>query len=231
MIWTGFVIGLLGSWHCIGMCGPLALMVPGSKGRNRFAAIGLYFYGKTLAYLSIASVFGMIPVFVNSFLIQAIITISVGLVMLLIAFLPSISTRFEQKGFVFFNRYFKLKNRLALALKKDKILYGFYIGFLNGFMPCGLVYIAALGAMSQPGLPESLLFMLLFAAGTIPLMSVFLVAAGYFKPYFARHISRLRTVGFVLVGVFMIPQGIVHWNQVIEQPKAGENFIACPVTH
>lgn len=231
MIWTGFLIGFLGSWHCIGMCGPLAMMVPGSKGKNRLVAMGLYFYGKTLAYLSIATLFGLIPALIDSFYVQTCITISAGILMLLLALLPSLSNRFEKGGFSVFNKFFNFKRRLTQALSKDKTSYGFYIGFLNGFMPCGLVYIAALGAMSQTSFADSILFMLLFSVGTMPLMSGLLIAAGYFKPMFQKYSSTIRAVGFILVGVFMIRQGVIHWQHHVEKPKIGEDFVGCTVDH
>ncbi|MBI3135720.1 MAG: sulfite exporter TauE/SafE family protein [Bacteroidetes bacterium] len=227
MIWTGFLIGLLGSWHCIGMCGPIALMIPGSKGKNRFAAIGLYHFGKILSYLTLGSVFGMIPALINSFTVQATITISVGVLMLLLALVPVLMNKLERSGFTLFNRYFNLKNKLAQSLNKNKTEYSFYIGFLNGFVPCGMVYLAALGAMSQPHFSDSLLFMLLFGLGTVPLMSIFLFAAGYFKSRFQKNALKLRTTAFVLVGCFMIWKGTVHINDSIIAPKEGEVFNAC----
>ena len=78
MIWTALVIGLSGSLHCVGMCGPIALMVPGSKGKKRWLAITLYHAGKILAYMTLGSFFGMIPALLSSFKIQSAITIRVG---------------------------------------------------------------------------------------------------------------------------------------------------------
>jgi sulfite exporter TauE/SafE len=121
MIWTGFLIGLLGSWHCIGMCGPIALMIPGAKGKNRIAAISLYHSGKILAYLSLGSVFGMIPAFIDSFKVQATITISVGILMILLALIPMLLNKMERSGFKLFSNYFNLKNKLAHSLNRDKI--------------------------------------------------------------------------------------------------------------
>lgn len=227
MIWTGFLIGLLGSWHCIGMCGPIALMIPGSKGKNRITAISLYHGGKILAYLSLGSVFGMVPAFIDSFKVQATITISVGILMILLALIPMLLNKMERSGFKIFSSYFNLKNKLAQALNKDKVEYSFYIGFLNGFVPCGMVYMAALGAMSQPNFIDSTLFMLFFGLGTLPLMSVFLFTAGYFKSAFQKHAPKLRMAAFLIVGLFMIWKGTSHFNDSIEAPKEGEAFEVC----
>ena len=231
MLWTGFLLGLLGSWHCVGMCGPIALMIPGAKGKNRILVIALYHLGKILAYMSLGSVFGMIPAFINSFEIQAIISISLGTLMLVIAFLPIVLTRIEKKGLVLFNRVFSLKNKLTKSLNKNSIEYSFYIGFLNGFVPCGMVYFAALGAMSQPDFLSSLLFMLMFGLGTIPLMSIFLFVAGFFKTSFQKYALKFRMAAFILVGFFMIWKGATNINTKIAAPKEGEIFDICIVSN
>lgn len=230
MIWSGFLIGLIGSWHCIGMCGPIALMVPGAKGKSRFVSILLYHSGKTMAYLSIGSLIGLIPALLTSFKIQATITITAGIVILLFGLIPFLANLLERKGFVVFSSYFNLKNRLAAALDKNKLEYGFYIGFLNGFIPCGMVYVAALGAISQAGFMESLGYMFLFSLGTLPLMSAFMFTAGFFKNGLQKYAGKLRTAAFVLVGIFMIYKGFVNLNKSFEQEKIGDHFLICSST-
>jgi len=231
MIWAAFFLGLLGSWHCVGMCGPIALMVPGAKGKNRILVIAFYHSGKILAYMTLGSVFGMIPAFINSFNVQATITLSIGVLMIVIAFIPFLLYTIEKKGFVVFNRMFKFKNKLVNALNKNKIEYSFYIGFINGFIPCGIVYFAALGAISQPHFIDSILFMLFFGIGTIPLMSLFILVSGYFKTTFQKQAKNFRTAAFLLTGIFMIWQGSMHLNQQLSSPKIGDAFQICSVNN
>lgn len=231
MIWTGFLLGLLGSWHCVAMCGPIALMVPGAKGKNRIFVIALYHTGKILAYMTLGSVFGMIPAFISSFDVQATITLSIGALMILIAFIPFVLNSIEKKGFVIFNRVFKFKNKMVNALDKNKIEYSFYIGFLNGFVPCGIVYFAALGAMSQPNFLDSILFMMFFGIGTIPLMSLFILVTGFFKTSFQKQAKNFRMAAFILTGIFMIWKGSSHLNNQLSPPKAGEAYQICAVSN
>lgn len=229
MLWTGFLIGLLGSWHCVGMCGPIALMVPGSKGRNRFLAITLYHSGKIISYLLMGSLFGMIPALLFSFKIQALTSLIIGGVMILLALSPILLSKFENSGYQFADRYFKLKNKLIASLKKDGAEYGFYVGILNGFVPCGMVYVAALGALSQTSFTDSLLFMLFFGIGTLPLMTIFMISAGFLKQPLLRLAPKLRMISFIVVGSFMIWKGVSHYNDVLNPPKEGEKFETCEV--
>lgn len=175
----------------------------------------------------IGTLIGLITLFITSFKIQAIITISVGILMAVIAFLPAVLNQIEKKGGQFFNPVIRIKNQLAKALNKDKREFAFYIGFLNGFIPCGMVYMAALGSLAQPTLYEGLLFMVFFGIGTMPFMSALIFASGFFQQRFKRIAIPLRTVAFCLVGMFMIWKGVNHLNTEIEQPKLGESFVIC----
>lgn len=209
------------------MCGPIALMVPGAKGKNRLFSILLYHGGKIMAYVTIGSLIGLFSVFITSFKIQAIITIGVGVLMALLAFLPAFLAMVEKKGLRFFNPVIRIKNQLAKALNKNRLEYTFYIGFLNGFIPCGMVYVAALGALAQPTLIEGMLFMAFFGIGTMPFMSMLIFASGFFKQKFKRVAIPLRTIAFCAVGLFMIWKGVSNFNTTIEQPKLGEKFEVC----
>lgn len=227
MIYSALILGLLGSWHCIGMCGPIAMMVPGAKGKNRIFSVLLYHSGKILAYVSIGSLIGVFTIMITSLRVQSIITIGAGVLMALLAFLPALLNYIEKKGLSFFNPVIRVKNQLSKALKKEKITYGFYIGFLNGFIPCGMVYVAALGALAQPTAVEGALFMLFFGIGTMPFLSAIIFASSWFKNRFKRLAIPLRTVAFCSVGLFMIWKGINNYNQEIGPPKLGENFEVC----
>ena len=210
------------------MCGPIALMVPGSKGKNRIYSILLYHGGKILAYLLIGLLFGILSVFVTSFKVQAIITIAVGVLMGLIAFLPAILNRVEKKGSEIFRPLVRIKNQMAKALNKNRLEYTFYIGFLNGFIPCGMVYLAALGAIAQVNILDSMLFMVFFGLGTMPFMSALIFASNFFKQKFSRLIVPMRTLAFCAVGLFMIYKGVASFQMEISEPKLGESFMVCP---
>ena len=62
MLWTALVLGLAGSFHCIGMCGPIAFVIPvdrSSKSRMIFQ-IFLYNLGRIITYSLIGVLFGLI---------------------------------------------------------------------------------------------------------------------------------------------------------------------------
>ena len=81
------------------------------------------------------------------------------------------------------------------------------IGFLNGFLPCGLVYMALVGAMAMASAPMGALYMMVFGLGTVPLMSGAALMGKVFK-------TRLPTVRkwipvfVVLIGLLFILRGM-----------------------
>ena len=62
MLWTALVLGLAGSFHCIGMCGPIAFVLPinRSSKTSLFYQIFLYHFGRLLSYSMIGLLFGFI---------------------------------------------------------------------------------------------------------------------------------------------------------------------------
>jgi len=227
MLWTALILGFLGSAHCILMCGPIAMMVPGSTGKNRLAAALLYNGGKILSYVLIGLFFGLATAFITSFKIQSIITILGGAIITLLAFTPAILNLAEKKGFKLFNSVINFKNQLSQSLDKNRLEYGLYIGFLNGFIPCGLVYIAAIGAIVQPNLLDTALYMVFFGLGTLPMLSAIILTSSLLKSKFKLHSSKIKFAGFLLVGCFMIWKGISNYNIQFEAPKGNETFQIC----
>jgi len=173
MLWSAFILGLAGSLHCVGMCGPIALMIPTGNGKQKWLSLTLCHFGKVLTYLSIGTFFGLIVGTLHSYATQIVFTFISGSLLIAFALLPSFLNYVEKKGYSTFNGAIDYKTKLVNSLNKNKIEYSFYIGLLNGFLPCAMVYSAAIMALAQKSLANSLLVMLLFGLGTIPLLSLF----------------------------------------------------------
>lgn len=213
------------------MCGPIATMVPGAKGKKRWLSILLYHGGKISAYVLIGSFFGLFSVFLTSLKVQAIISIVGGLIIAGLALAPAVLNYVERKGFTVMNGLIQLKNRLAKSMQQERMDYGIYIGFLNGFIPCGLVYIAALGAMVQPTMIESIVYMVLFGLGTAPFLSLIILSSSFLKERFAVQANRFRMIAMLLVAGFMIWKGYQSIDKQFDQAQEGDDFTVCEVIH
>ncbi len=227
MLLSAFILGLAGSIHCIGMCGPIALMIPTGKNNNKLISILFYSFGKLLTYLLIGSLFGLIVNSIKNFNFQAGLSIISGIILILFALLPKLLAKLEQKGYVLFSGILKFKSKLTKALDKNKLEFSFYIGFLNGFIPCAMVYSAAIAAFAQSSFIESVGFMLFFGLGTIPLMILFYFMAQGIKSKLMKYTKTFQTLALLGVGLFLIWRGYSHYNEAIPSLKEGAIFKLC----
>ncbi len=227
MLWSAFLLGLAGSLHCVGMCGPITLLISSGNHQSRNRAILLYHLGKLMTYIIIGALFGLIVATVYDFNIQSILTIVSGVILLMFAFVPGFLSLLEKKGFTFFNSFFRFKNRILKSINKNRVEYSFFIGFFNGFIPCAMVYSAAIVALSQKTFGNSIVFMILFGLGTIPLMTIFYFMAGKIKARFSKHASTVRLISFLIVGLFLVGRGVYFYGNEVPQEKEGSKFEIC----
>ena len=171
-LWTAFLIGLLGSFHCVGMCGPIAMALPagfGSKATLIFSRV-LYNAGRIVSYSIMGLLFGM---FGKAFVfagLQQWLSIAAGIVLLILAFYAfNLEGRLLQfKAFSRINHF--VKKSLSKLLKINSQSSLLLIGVLNGFLPCGFVYIGLVGATATGSPSYGMLYMAFFGLGTFPLM-------------------------------------------------------------
>ena len=228
MLWSAFILGFAGSLHCVGMCGPIALMIPTGNGKQKWLSLFLYHFGKILTYLIIGTFFGLIVGTLNSYKTQIIFTFISGGLLIAFALLPSFLSFVEKKGYSTFNGLIGFKNKLARSLNKNKIEYSFYIGFLNGFLPCAMVYSAAIMALAQKSFTNSIFVMLFFGLGTIPLLSLFYFFSSKLKSKFGKYANTFRMLSFLIVGLFLIIRGFYFMTEEPPTPKeGGDGFQLC----
>jgi sulfite exporter TauE/SafE len=168
---AAFSLGVLGSFHCVGMCGPIALSLPvyHLSFQGRATGILLYNVGRALTYSILGGFLGALGMGVIIAGYQQALSISLGILLLLSASIPFL----KNKGF--FNVSFPriahwLKARFSYLLKKKSFAALFAIGIINGLLPCGLVYMALAGATATGDIVLGALFMAVFGLGTLPAM-------------------------------------------------------------
>ncbi len=172
MLWAAISLGLLGSLHCVGMCGPIALSLPvqGKSQSSRFVSILIYNAGRIITYSALGALFGLVGQGFAIFGLQQILSIVLGVIILLSVLLPG--DLFAQFSFTskFHQLFSKLKVSLGNLFQNRSTKALFYIGLLNGLLPCGLIYMAITGALASGSVINGALFMALFGLGTVPAM-------------------------------------------------------------
>jgi uncharacterized protein len=171
LLWTGFVFGFLGSFHGVGMCGPIALALPASQSGIGFVTGRLaYNSGRVITYSALGVLFGIFGKGLQIAGLQQIISIVSGLLILLFLFLPS-QTSSKISAFLKVGKAVHyLKQQLGRLLRRGSSMSLLFIGILNGLLPCGFVYLALAATISAKDVFDSILYMTLFGLGTIPVM-------------------------------------------------------------
>lgn len=210
MLLSAIILGLMGSLHCVGMCGPIAFMLPVDRENNlkKFGQILIYHFGRLLAYGLIGLVFGLLGKGLYIFGMQQKLSIAIGILMIIVVLVPY--KTFSKYNFSkpVYRIISKVKNQLGQELKKKSPDTFLTIGFLNGFLPCGLVYMALFGAIAMGGAAEGSLYMILFGLGTIPLMTTTIYFSGLLKGGIRRKVQRLIPVFVIIVGALFILRGL-----------------------
>lgn len=210
MFWSALIFGLMGSFHCIGMCGPIAFMLPVDRSNSfkKNSQIFLYHLGRIAAYSLIGLLFGLLGKSFYLFGFQQQLSIVIGSLMILIAFIPY--KYFAKYNFSkpLFKIISKIKSSLGNALKKKTLDTFLTIGFLNGFLPCGLVYMAVFGAISIGDPVQSSLYMAIFGLGTIPLMTTTIYFGNFLKGKARSFITKAIPYAVAVMGLLFILRGL-----------------------
>lgn len=209
MLFSAVIFGLLGSFHCIGMCGPIAFMLPVDRTNSvkRFFQISSYHFGRLFTYSLIGLLFGFLGKGFYFFGFQQQLSIIVGVLMILVITFPKILQKLslsKKIGAIIL----KIKSSLGKELKKKGNDTFFTIGFLNGFLPCGLVYMAVFGAITTSNAFTGSLYMFLFGLGTIPLMTAFVYLGNFTKGTFKQKIQKTIPILVVFIGVLFVLRGL-----------------------
>ena len=210
MLWTAFVFGLLGSFHCIGMCGPIAFLLPLNRSNRskRLFQILSYHIGRLFTYGLLGFVFGLLGKSLNLFGIQQQLSIIIGVSMIGVILIPS--KTFNRYNFLkpLYLLVAKVKDLLGVFLKKKNSKTFFVLGILNGFLPCGLVYMAVFGAMASGGATFGALYLVLFGLGTIPLMTLAIYMGNFLKGKAKQTILKLIPVFVIIIGLLFVLRGM-----------------------
>lgn len=168
-----FMMGLAGSVHCAGMCGPICISLTTSSASNLEKTISILIYhsGRVLSYIMLGILIFLIgqQSGINQF--QNTLSILTGIFILIFLFFQHFWNKIES----WFSKIFFYKNvvrRLGMVMTKPGLMNRLFAGALNGLLPCGLVYIALLNSFRQQELLGSVFSVIAFGMGTLPMMLI-----------------------------------------------------------
>jgi uncharacterized protein len=204
--WTAFILGLVGSAHCAGMCGPLALALPRAENKPAGFLMGraAYNLGRIVTYCGLGALFGLAGQSLLFAGIQRSLSIILGLVLL--------SGMFFSKKMVLSRPVTSLveslKARISTLLRCRSFGSLLLLGLLNGLLPCGLVYVACAGATATSNYAAGALYMVAFGAGTVPMMLAISVSGRLVPLSFRSRLRKAIPVSIVLLATLLILRGM-----------------------
>jgi sulfite exporter TauE/SafE len=204
MLWSAFLIGFLGSFHCIGMCGPILLSLP--KRGNSYKLF--YNLGRTLTYTFLGLAAGLVGQGLAFVGLQQILSITIGVIMFIIIVFTKYKYFNLPTNGLLNNLYTHIKFNLGLLFKSKLLFSAILIGMLNGLLPCGLVYAALFAALSIVSFLGGAYYMFFFGLGTIPIMLGFGVFFKFITTSFRSKLTKTIPYFLILVAILLILRGL-----------------------
>ncbi len=210
MLYTALIFGLLSSFHCIGMCGPIAMMLPVDRNNpaKKVTQIITYHLGRIAAYAGIGFIFGLLGKGFFMAGMQQKLSVIIGILMIAAIVIPERTFANYNFSKPIFRGISKLKQVLGNQFKKKSYQSLFTIGLLNGFLPCGMVYVALFGAIAMQSSGLGVLCMILFGLGTVPLMSSVVYINSFLNLATRNKIQKAIPYVIVVIGLLFILRGL-----------------------
>ncbi|MDH5597480.1 MAG: sulfite exporter TauE/SafE family protein, partial [Cyclobacteriaceae bacterium] len=205
MILSAFLLGFAGSLHCVGMCGPLVILLEKKTSANAWFQLRLpYHLGKLFTYTSMGIIAGLIGSAINLSGFQQIVSITIGTLMILLVIYYALQKRtvhLPQFGnFSFINK------ATGKVLNKKGPFNNLIFGMLNGLLPCGLVYMALMSSVTTSSIAEGALYMLVFGLATIPALLIIGIGSKMLKVNLSY--NKILPIVLFLVGILLILRGL-----------------------
>jgi uncharacterized protein len=225
-LWTAFILGLAGSLHCAGMCGPLALALPAPDRRlPRYLAGRLaYNGGRVLTYCLLGLGFGLVGQAVAVAGFQEWMSMALGVALLAgLALSPRLVRWSPVTRFVN-----ALKGRMSGLLRQRSLTALGVLGLLNGLLPCGLVYVAGAGAAATGDLLQGAAYMAIFGLGTVPMMLAISLSGSLVPLRIRLRLTKAVPVAVGLLAVLLILRGMsLGIPYVSPNLSGGQSGAAC----
>lgn len=209
MFTSAVVLGLISSVHCLGMCGPLSWFAVGQtpSERSRWWRVGLYVLGKTIAYGFLGLLVGLAGAQLGLGRWQQEMAVVIGSLMLVYALLRErrftalLGSRWSLQLFQ------KLRAGILPLVPNNPTVKAFSVGLINGFLPCGMIYMALFGATASGSALYGSLYMLLFGLGTAPILAATTLLLSS-ASVLVRKAAPLLPLFIALLGLWLVCKGL-----------------------
>ncbi|MBU3744274.1 MAG: sulfite exporter TauE/SafE family protein [Sediminibacterium sp.] len=206
---TALILGAISSFHCVGMCGPLVLGLPVAQlpASQRFAGLWIYHAGRVSTYMLIGIIMGIVGRQISLAGWQQVFSLLLGCG-LIVYF---ISTRFT-KPFsiptIFRPLYTRVQAYIIRMLQRPTLRSMLTMGMANGWLPCGMVYVAATGAMASGSWLGGAGFMMLFGLATVPILFLLSLIGQLVDASLRSRMRNIMSFTTLVIGIMLIIRGL-----------------------
>ena len=207
---AGFLVGVLGSIHCAGMCGPLALALPVPQASRALFITGrlMYNLGRVVTYGLLGALAGLIGERLFAAGAQQTISIILGVILLVAAVAPALLKRIRIGALLLERVTAPVQHTIGTLLRRSSVFALFLLGLVNGLLPCGLVYVALAAALTTGGTLQGVVFMLGFGVGTAPVMFLIALLGKQIQGGLRKRLTALMPVFAAAIAVLIILRGM-----------------------
>lgn len=210
LIVSAIALGFASGFHCIGMCGPIALSMGLTKKQaaNFYLQNLTYQFGRIFTYSLLGALLGTIGQGFEMAGFQKYLTIIAGILLIVMALFSFGGKDFASK-IPFLSKFlYSVKSNLGRVLQKADYRSRFTTGILNGFLPCGMVYMALTASLAGGGIWQGALYMALFGLGTLPFMFAIVLAGNLMNQAFRTKILKAVPIIMIILGGLFILRGL-----------------------
>jgi hypothetical protein len=210
LVISALALGFASGFHCIGMCGPIALSLGLTKSQaiNYYLQNLTYQFGRIVTYAFMGSILGVLGQGFEMAGFQKYLSIAAGILLILIAIFSFGGKDFATKIPFLTRALFWVKSNLGKILQKADYKSRFLTGILNGFLPCGMVYMALTASLAAGGIWQSASFMALFGLGTLPFMFAVVLVGNLVTQAFRVKILQIIPFMMIVLGALFILRGL-----------------------
>lgn len=219
-------MGAISSFHCLGMCGPIALAIPVRTTQPWVRYVNYLFYnlGRAFTYSCLGFLVGSVATTIRIAGYLDYLSIGLGILLILYVIMNTWKASSLRIGVGDIGGGL-LKKKMAAYLHSSSIWTRFLLGILNGLLPCGMVMMALVSSMATGGAWQGAVFMFLFGLATFPVMLGVSFFKDFITPQFRSKITKYAPVFLLVIGVWLIIRGnIVEFSAVNSSiPVCGTN--------
>ena len=209
-----FLIGLGVSLHCVGMCGGLVVSYTTQNKTGKYLQHLQYNFGRVFSYTMIGGILGALGSFITlNNTVTGVITLAAAVFMLIYGSSLLIGFKFRLPLPLFIARY--------LYAEKRKIKLPFFIGLLNGFMPCAPLQAMQIYALSTHGAVSGAISMLVYGLGTVPALFIFGAILSKLKTTKIKQITKFAGIIVIILSLIMVNRGLANFGLSLKQVFSG----------